>query len=415
MRHVFGLIATGLAIFVWVALLLFFITLGLSVYGTLLAVLALGLLYGWMVTAFIHYRLGRQDEFLHLLATVVSSGTPLAPALWAYLGDRPQTPWRQTWVFFLLLFVVPGFYWFRHRRHNYDSKVARVAHRLDSGYALSEALADIRGVVPAEAVLAAAIGEATGRLGQCLRGAAQPRLGIVWVELLPRLVYPIVLLLFLVNILILWFLLIVPRMEMIFREFGTVLPAATEQVMDLGSLATAYALALVLNVFFLIGLVIAFVFSSYLRWYFPGVGRLYQQHVQGRVLQLLSIVLATQKPIPQAVDFLVQEDYGPALVRNRLRTLRHRIEQGHDLADALHGCGLLPGSMVPLVHSAQRVGNLPWALAELGQARTNRLLRILSLGSTLLSPVVILAIGLLVGFIVKGMFLPLVKLLEVMA
>src|SRR5262249_53697888 len=155
------------------------------------------------------------------------------------------------------------------------------------------------------------------------------------------------------------------------------------------------------------GAVVLLLCSSYLRWYLPGFGRLYRMHVQSRVLRMLAALLAVDKPLPQAVGVLVDTDYGSAVVRRRLRAVRRRLEQGDPLAAPPRRHGLLPRSMVPLVQSAERLGNLPWALAELGEARGNRLVRVLRTGSSLLSPAVILAVGTMVGFIVVGMFLPL--------
>src|SRR5581483_9165383 len=54
--------------------------------------------YGWMLFAFLHYRQVRQAEFLYLLTTAAESGAPLAPALRAYLGDRPGGAAREVWV-----------------------------------------------------------------------------------------------------------------------------------------------------------------------------------------------------------------------------------------------------------------------------------------------------------------------------
>src|SRR5215471_956348 len=56
------------------------------------------LCYGWMLFAYLHYHQGRQAEFLHLLTTAVDSEVPLAPALRAYLRDRPHGPVREFWV-----------------------------------------------------------------------------------------------------------------------------------------------------------------------------------------------------------------------------------------------------------------------------------------------------------------------------
>ena len=43
-----------------------------------------------------------------------------------YLSDRPQGQMRELWVALLLFFVAPGYYWFWHRRHCFDSKVAQL-------------------------------------------------------------------------------------------------------------------------------------------------------------------------------------------------------------------------------------------------------------------------------------------------
>src|SRR5437870_5155311 len=91
---VFGAVC---AIFFGLALL--FVTLGLV---ALLPILTLSAAYGWILFSFFHYRYGRQEEFLHLLRTVAEAKAPLAPALWAYLLDRPHGLRRETWVATLL-------------------------------------------------------------------------------------------------------------------------------------------------------------------------------------------------------------------------------------------------------------------------------------------------------------------------
>src|SRR6184192_871145 len=122
-----------------------FVGLGLAlIYGGLAPALPLLLIlmlfYGWVLSAYVHYRQGRRDELLHLLSAAAESQAPLAPALWAYLRDRPQGPLREFWVGLLLFFVLPGYYWVWHRRHSYDRKVARVAYFLEMGDSLPNAL-----------------------------------------------------------------------------------------------------------------------------------------------------------------------------------------------------------------------------------------------------------------------------------
>ena len=121
----------ALAIFATTAglLFLFFLILRFAfiVIGGLLALPGLLLLmlsvYGWMIYAFVQYREGRQEEFTYLLQSAAEAQAPLAPVIRSYLADRPHGMLREFWVFLLLFFVFPGYYFFWHRQHTYDRRV----------------------------------------------------------------------------------------------------------------------------------------------------------------------------------------------------------------------------------------------------------------------------------------------------
>ena len=370
--------------------------------------LLVSLVYGWMLVAYLHYRQGRQDEFLHLLTTAVETDAPLAPAVWAYLEDRPSGWLREFWVALLLFFVMPGYYWIWHRRHSYDQKVAAVAHRLEQGVSLPDALLATPGVASRETILAAAVGQSTGRLALCLRSSARTRQTTIWPEILPRVVYPLFLLLFLSGITGFWMTWIVPRLVRIFEDFGLELPALTEQLVDLWQPCVD---ALSWGFLGLAGVLLLLVASSTVRWYFPGLGRLHRMKVQSQVLRMLAILLDTGKPVPESLAVLASSGYFSGTVRRRLNAVRHRVEQGEPLADSLRRQGLLPPSMVPLVLAARTGSESALALGELGDNRANRRIRSLRRISLLFFPAIVVVIGFMVGFIVLGMFLPLVEIM----
>src|SRR5262249_7965048 len=159
---------------------------------------------------------GRQDEVQQLLATTLAAQAPLPEALWAYLEDRPHGPLRELWVAFLLFFVLPGYYWIWYRRHSFDRKVALVAEMLEQGASLHHALRSTPGVASRETLLAVAVGQVTGQLAECLRAMSQARLAPLWLELLPRVLYPLLLLCALSGILSFWDVYLFPRMQRIY-------------------------------------------------------------------------------------------------------------------------------------------------------------------------------------------------------
>lgn len=366
------------------------------------------LIYGWMLFAYLHYRQGRQEEMLHLLTTATESQAPLAPALWAYLRDRPQGALREFWVALLLFFVVPGYYWVWHRRNSFDSKVARVAYFLEMSDSLPSALRAAPGVVSREAMFAVLVGHHTGRLAVCLRAVLPRSLAPIWVEMLPRLLYPMFMLALITGIVGFWMNFLLPKIERIFKEFDTPMPAVTLQLADLGGRGRGYVI-IAGSILFSIAVASALLFvSSTFRWYLPGFARLYRRHVQGRFLQMLGVLLNAGTPAPTAIELLADSGYFAPVARRRLRRVQRRLEQGEPLADCLRRARLLPAAMAPLVNAAQRAHNLPWALAELGETLIDRTIRSMRRLSQLISPSSVVALGFAVGFIVLGMFMPLI-------
>src|SRR5262249_2832076 len=150
-----------------------------------------------------------------------------APALKSYVADRPHGTAREFWVALGQFIMLPGYYWIWHSRHQYDRKVKRVATLLEQGRSWSQALAAVTGVASKQTAVAAAGGESTGQLAVCLRHANQVSLGPVWLEVLPRIIYPMSILWFTATMLLWWMIWIAPRFEKIFRDFKIRLPSMT--------------------------------------------------------------------------------------------------------------------------------------------------------------------------------------------
>lgn len=411
---VFGCLVTALGFFWLVAVVagLLFVTGGVPVMPLLFL---LGVVYCLVLFAYFHYRLGRQAELLHLLTTAVEARAPLAPVLRAYLVDRPNGPLREFWVATLLFFILPGYYWVWYQRFNFNRKVARVAALLEAGYPLPDALEATPGVAPRQTMLAAAVGESVGRLDLCLRGSAVPRTTPVWLEVLPRVVYPLLVLFFINGVLSFWTIFLAPKMYTIFRDFNMQLPAVTLHLMAWGSWLSEYGWLVALASLFLAWVAVLLIFSPGLRWHFPIISWFYRRGVQSRVLKMLSPMLEAGKPVPKALSLLESTGFFPGVVERRLSAACERVERGEPLADSLARESLLPWAVAPLVRAAERVHNLPWVLAELGDSLTHGMIRRLRRASVIIGPLILAAVGGLVGCMALGMFLPLIKLIEGMS
>lgn len=381
----------------------------------LLILAVMAFFYGWIGFAFLHYRYVRQEELLHVLATAAEGNVPLAPALWAYLRDRPRDTWRQVIeaaILDVVLFaVLPGFF-LLFPRDRYDRKVYRVAAALEHGRPLYAALRVAPGVAARETLLAAAVGESTGQLGLCLRNAPRWRLAPLWLEAAPRLIYPLMLLVGVNVIFTFLMIFIIPKYQKIFADLHVALPESSELIFSVGQTVYSQPGLIVLGTFAAVVLVSLPIAFPAVRWHFPLIGGLYRMHTRGRVLRMLALLLDAGKPLPRALVVLAESGYFPPAVAWRIEWARLKVEQGEPLADSLHLAGLLPASMIPLLNAATRARNVSWALTELGDALGKRSVRTARRIVMAVFPITVFVCGVLVGFVAFGMFVPLVTLIS---
>ncbi len=371
------------------------------------------LVNGWAVYAFLSSRQGQQDELAQVLTAAVEGGVPLAAAVRSYLEDRPTNQERARTLVIFGCMLLPLYTYTRLwiGWWSFDRLVTALADRLESGESLSGALQALPQVACREVRLAVSLGEATGALGPCLRGAERERWSAAWFEVAPRLLYPVLVLVFVLCIASFLMIAIVPKFRKIFQEFGEPLPQLTRTLIDCW-IAFEVFIPVVLLMMFLAFVAIATVIANpTVRWYTPIVGRLYRWGMQAEILRALGRLLVVGQTVPQALGFLTDAAVLPLVVRRRLDVATAIVERGEPLADALGGAGLLPATMAPLVRSAEKVRTLPWALGELGAHLADRAFRLVRWVSVVVAPLMVVAIGAVVGFIVIAMFLPLIQLL----
>src|SRR5947209_7621776 len=190
-------------------LYLVFAALVLTGFGAVLFVASLSLPFCLLVYVYRRYRQGRQEEVFQIMATAVEANMPLGPALQAYLFDRPADG-RIFWDAALVLLCPPGYPLWTQRR-TFDDRVAYLSQLLAAGAPLPQALRMVRGIAPREVAVAAEVGDTTGRLAACLRRVDRERLAGAWLEIAPRIIYPLLLFLFITYIVAFLGVFVVPK------------------------------------------------------------------------------------------------------------------------------------------------------------------------------------------------------------
>ncbi|MFZ9823731.1 MAG: type II secretion system F family protein [Gemmataceae bacterium] len=415
---------------------------GAGIYFILLSIAYIA----WVIFAMLHYRHIRQEEIHFLLLAITNTGCSLVTGLEAFLAGQTYSFLGKnrkfinvvlgscyfflcaSFLFFiasgeanhllpitgllaLIVILFHGVSFLVTQKVQFNKRLGKVLEKIKSGETLEISLKANPGVVSPEVLLAISLGEPTGKLGLCLEKTPSWNQDFFWIHTLPRLAYAMAIILFTICISTFQTVFIVPKFQKIFQEFQAKMPEPSEWFFRFSNLLARFWFLLIPAVLFLIGLILLPILTPRVRWWFPLVGRIYRVHVQGNFLSMLGISMLTQEVMPWVLGFLKGSSYFPKPAMRQIDDLASRMEKGESFSASMRESGWVPSHMVPLMESAQRVGNLPWALSEAGTQR-NRLAFVSSQRLTFtLFPILLLILGLVVGFIAVAMFLPLVELI----
>ncbi len=329
----------------------------------------------------------QQDSLLVILAIAAEGNMPLAPTVAAFADQY---------------------------KGNYRRRIMNLAAELNSGRSVSDALESVRRVVSRDALLLARVGDQTGRLPQALRIAASSRSSQlpIWTAISTRLAYLLAMLLIMQFICGFMLYFIVPKLESIFKDFGIPLPEPTIWMIEGSHFLIKYAfftawfppLELLLLIF------LPFSFAGWVNYDVPFFDRFLKRRHMALILRSLSLAVEAGKPIEVGLTTLASH-YPTLWVRRRLIKVDDQVQLGESWISALERQGIIETSDAQVLSSAAEVGNLAWALRELAETAERRLaFRFQAVVQTLF-PLVVIGLGLLVGFLAVSFFTPLVVLI----
>lgn len=368
-------------------------------------------LWCWEIVAYLHYRAGRQQEFVCLLQAAGANHLPLESFLQAYLDDRPHRDLYRFWTGVLLFFVFPGYYWI-HRQRSFDRRLERLVWLLRSGTSLDAAIVAVPGIVSRETALAVAVGQFTGDLPESLRRLPERQLTTTWMDLIVRLGYPLFIMIQVVGTMTFLTTFIIPKFEKIFLDFKLRLPFLTGVLVTISRFGARFWWLEFFAVFLLlVGINLCF-FISHVRWYFPLFGGFYRSYLRGEFLILLGQMLESRRPLPEILDRVLHAQLLPGVMQTRVDGLRNDLTQGKSLAESLQRNGLATPAMHGLIVSAEKANNLPWALREIGDSQSRQAARTLHRIALVVLPISILFCAGIVALVCVGMFTPLLSIID---
>lgn len=301
---------------------------------------------------------------------------------------------------------------------HFKALMGKVYEELKNGVSLSVALSKFPRLFPPLYTALVAAGEAGGNLDQTLTKITihRQKQEEIFSRIRSAMVYPALMGLTGAGTIIFMLTFVMPRLMGVFARLGGELPLPTKILIQIsGGLRQGWLWLIVAVV--VIG-AISFIRGkskgkskamSALELRIPILGSLTLKAEIARFGRTLELLLKSSIPIVQAIEVVIPVLSNEILKTDFARSIKD-LKEGGTLGGSLKKSKFFPPFMTNLLSIGEEAGKLDEALSEIAdfyERETDEALRILT---ALLEPLMILVMGLVVGFIVIAMLLPMFEI-----
>ena len=256
-------------------------------------------------------------------------------------------------------------------------------------------------------------GEASGVLEVILSRLAgfMERSKTIRDEITSALIYPILLLLVGGGAVVVMMNFVIPRFAQIFADTKQLMPLPTRMLLAISTFTTGYWWVFVgLIALGWVGL------RAYLQteqgkmqwdqWKLalPLLGGLIQEIEVSRFARTFGTLLQSGVPVLAAVS-IVKETVTNRVIAGAMSRLQEGVKRGEGISGPLRATGAFPSFSIHMARVGEETGKLEEMLIKVADTYDDRVRRTVKRLTSLLEPVLILSLGLIVGFIVMSMLL----------
>jgi type IV pilus assembly protein PilC len=144
----------------------------------------------------------------------------------------------------------------------------------------------------------------------------------------------------------------------------------------------------------------------------PVVGQILHQSAIARFARTLAVTFAAGVPLVEALDS-VGKATGSPVYNDAVMRVREDVAVGHQLQLAMRQTNLFPNMVVQMVAIGEESGALDKMLFKIAEFYEQEVNNAVDALASLLEPFIMIIIGVLVGGMVIGMYLPIFKLAAV--
>ena len=300
------------------------------------------------------------------------------------------------------------------------NSLAGVIEDVESGNTLSEAMAKQPRCFDGLYVNMVKAGEAGGALEVILQRLAEfkERAQSLKRKVQGAMIYPSAVVT--VATLIVGFIMyyIIPKFKKIFEDFGTELPGMTVALIMISDAVVKYfylAPAIPFALYLLLKLIRknktgAFI-VDWIALRIPLMGKIIEKTIIARTARTLGTLIASGVPILEGL-IIARDTAGNAVFVRAFQNVYNAIREGESMAVPLKEARICDDMVVNMVDVGEETGALDNMLYKIADVYDEEVSVLVDGLVSMLEPLMVVALGLIVGFIVIALFMPLIKLLN---
>jgi len=333
--------------------------------------------------------------FTRQLCVLVHSGTQLAEALGALERQTKQGPWRDA--------------------------ISDLKARVEEGATLSEAMEANSEYFDSIYCSIVVTGESSGHLVEMLDRLAALKQKQLRTRnsIVGALLYPLILVFLSIAIFSLLLIFVIPRFATLFDTLDVPLPASTQTLVSISEVFRSYWWAMGIS---LAGAIIAVV--AYLRTpngkrlcdtttlKLPCIGNITKSLTTARIVSLLGVLMEGHVPILQALR-LVRRAAGNVHYADLISKAEKHVANGELLSLAFSDENLISPSVHEAIRSGEQSGQINHLLMNIADFLDDENEIVLRSLTSIIEPLILIIMGILVGFIAISMFMPLFDLTSI--
>lgn len=331
-------------------------------------------------------------EFARELSVLISTGTPLIDAICSVERQSTNEKWTD---------VLKG-----------------VRGRLEEGDSLTVALGEYPEVFDAVFRSLVAAGESSGHLDAMLQRVANltRKQASIRSSLMGAMMYPILLIGVAQVVIGLLIGVVLPRFAGMFETLDTPLPASTAVLMTMSEFIRTYWYAVIPAIVTGLVLLIRWIRSergikvlSVYSLRVPKLGDIQRSFMTARITRLMGVLLEAKVPMLDAIE-LTRQSVGNPKYKELLDRAEQSVTKGEAISTALSRDGLMMSSACEAVRNGEQTGRLAEVMMHISDYLDEDNETFVKSASSLIEPVIMVALGIVVGFVAISMFLPLFDL-----